>query len=496
MELETINTLKVRPLKYINKFPVTVAIVGGGVAGATAAVHLGELGIDIALLERGPSLVNGPPICHLHAGGNLYRDISSQQCIELLKQSIDSVRLFPHTINKRPTVLAVPNHDPGSPHEIIQRLDTIADSYRTLVERDGRNKVLGEVDDYFKVYSREEIEALARCDIESSPTTLDQWMIPFAKYTELDKIQYPVVMVQEYGWSVFRLAASASLVLDQLNHCQVLTNSKVISTQFCPEQNEWEIKYQDTQGEVFVLRARYLINACGYETGKIDDGIKAKRQRMVEFKSAYVARWVDHDINWPEVIFHGERGTPHGMAQFTPYGNGVFQLHGMTQGITLFEQGLVSSSSDSSQPVLPDYLQNKLVSGWETNAIELYTTRAIDYLSQFIPLFKSAIVESKPLFGAQQIPGDDERLRTADVSFEAKNYARMEVVKGSSALEAAMKVVECWSLVFAGDLVSKSIEDLHPLSVNLEPEIIEQKAIELAKQRDYPIELAQVSGQI
>jgi hypothetical protein len=72
----------------------------------------------------------------------------------------------------------------------------------------------------------------------------------------------------------------------------------------------------------------------------------------------------------------------------------------------------------------------------------------------------------------------------------------MEVVKGSSALEAAMKVVESWSLDSAGDLVSKSIEDLHPLSVNLEPEIIEQKAIELAKQRDYPIELAQVSGQI
>ncbi len=39
-----------------------VAIIGGGVAGATAAVHLGELGINVLLLEKGPSLVNGPPI--------------------------------------------------------------------------------------------------------------------------------------------------------------------------------------------------------------------------------------------------------------------------------------------------------------------------------------------------------------------------------------------------------------------------------------------------
>ncbi len=45
------------------------------------------------------------------------------------------------------------------------------------------------------------------------------------------------------------------------------------------------------------------------------------------------------------------------MAQLTPYADGVFQLHGMTKGITaLFEGGLVSSSTDSSQPQLPSKL--------------------------------------------------------------------------------------------------------------------------------------------
>jgi hypothetical protein len=482
-------------LKYIHKSPFTIAIVGGGVAGATAAVHFGELGIDIALLERGPSLVNGPPICHLHAGGNLYRDISSQQCIELLKQSIDSVRLFPHTINKRPTVLAVPVQDPGSPNQILDRLDTIHQAYRCLVANDSRNKVLGEVDEYYKVYSRQDIERLAGSDLVASPTTLDEWMIPFAKYTELDKIQYPVVMVQEYGWSVFRLAASASLVLAQLDHCQILTHSNVVATEFNLDAKVWDIQYRDAQGDIIGLKARYLINACGYETGKIDDGIQAKRQRMVEFKSAYVARWPGHNIEWPEVIFHGERGTPKGMAQFTPYGNGVFQLHGMTQGITLFEQGLAASSEHSSQPILPEYLQNKLVRGWDEEAIAIHTTRAIDYLSQFIPQFKSAMVESKPLFGAQQIPGDDERLRAADVSFEGDHYARMEVVKGSSALEAATKVVEHWDLCPVTARARMSIEERHPVSQRLDPELIEKTAIELAQQRDYPIELAKVSGQ-
>ena len=144
---------------------------------------------------------------------------------------------------------------------------------------------------------------------------------------------------------------------------------------------------------------------------------------------------------------------------------------------------------------MPDYLQSKLTQGWEANEIELHTLRAIDYLSQFIPQFQTAIVESKPLFGAQQIPGDDDSLRTADVSFDAENYARMEVVKGSSALEAAMKIVSHWSLVPPNNYLSKSIEELHPISFLLKSEMVEEQAVQLARQREYPIELALVSGE-
>ena len=65
-----------------------------------------------------------------------------------------------------------------------------------------------------------------------------------------------------------------------------------------------------------------------------------KRQRLAEFKAAYITEWVGSDSEyWPEVIFHGERGTPQGMAQLTPYSNGVFQLHGMTKDITLLKMG-------------------------------------------------------------------------------------------------------------------------------------------------------------
>ncbi|RUM70980.1 MAG: FAD-dependent oxidoreductase, partial [Sulfurovum sp.] len=83
---------------------VKIAIIGGGVAGATTALYLGKREVDVTLFEKEPSLVSGPPFCHLHAGGNLYREISDEQCLKLLKQSIDFLRFYPFVVDYRPTV--------------------------------------------------------------------------------------------------------------------------------------------------------------------------------------------------------------------------------------------------------------------------------------------------------------------------------------------------------------------------------------------------------
>ena len=55
-----------------------IAVVGGGIAGSTIAMKLSQhtTNYEVCLFESGSSLVNGPPMCHLHAGGNLYREIS------------------------------------------------------------------------------------------------------------------------------------------------------------------------------------------------------------------------------------------------------------------------------------------------------------------------------------------------------------------------------------------------------------------------------------
>ena len=111
-----------------------IAIVGGGVAGSSTALQLGQLGLDVTLFEKEPSLVSGPPFCHLHAGGNLYREISDQQCITLLKQSIDFLRFYPFVVDYRPTVIALPTTDKSSPSALLPRLELLKKEYQAFID--------------------------------------------------------------------------------------------------------------------------------------------------------------------------------------------------------------------------------------------------------------------------------------------------------------------------------------------------------------------------
>jgi len=211
---------------------------------------------------------------------------------------------------------------------------------------------------------------------------------------------------------------------------------------------------------------------------------------MVEFKAAYVSQWDDYNnIKFPEIIFHGERGTPQGMGQFTPYPNGYFQLHGMTKEITLYEDGLVSNSAVSCQPKLGQDFIDKIENDWKEEETIKRTHSAIEHLSQFIPSFSTAHVGSRPLFGAQQIPGDDPTLRVAEVSFPKERYARCEIVKVSSVLDMC-------------DVIAKKFITLSILNNNVlgkrefertlhsEDTILSQRAMTIAKERNYPTALA------
>lgn len=466
-----------------------IAIIGGGVAGASTALYFGQLGLNITLFEKDASLISGPPWCHLHAGGNLYREISDEQCVTLLKQSIDFLRFYPFVVDYRPTVIVIPKTDSSSPEALLPRLELLTREYKRYIQLESKNEVLGKPEHYYQVYSREKIERLKEKALTRTPQTSDEWMIPVAKNIDWDKVQFPLILVQEYGLNLFRLAAGASITLESLDNVIVHTNTIVYNVQQNFKTEGWDISYiknDISHTESF----DYLINAAGFRTGKIDDLLGAPCKSMVEFKAAYVSHWDGCDATqFPEVVFHGERGTPQGMGQFTPYPGGYFQLHGMTKDITLYEDGLVANSLVSCQPRLGQDFIDKIEKSWTQEETLERTKAAIEHLSQYIPSFATATVGSKPLFGAQQIPGDDPTLRVAEVSFPRERYARCEIVKVSSVLDMIDAITRQFVELEYVDAKNMGKRDFAHSKV-LDESILKKRAEYVAQARSYPIEIA------
>ena len=496
-----------------NNNPLTkrVGILGGGTAGSTIAIRLAALGLETYLFEKKKSLIDGPPMCHLHAGGNLYREIPDEDCVALLKQCIDILRLYPHTIDVRPTVFAVPTRDEGFPEDLLPRLDTLTAAYQDLIEQDANNKVLGEPEEYYQLYSHEQLLELSEREQVEVPSTVDEWMIPVAKYLDLNKVKFPLIVVQEYGWNIFRLAASAHLALEEYDHAHVFTDTAVqqvvpVDCENCTNADhhvtKWRVDYQQTDAsQAESIEVDYLVNACGFRTGVIDDMVGVEVTRMVEFKSSYVTHWGDAGGQVPEIIVYGQRGTPEGMAQLTPYPGGYFQIHGMSKAITLFDDGLVASNTDSAQPKLPQQYVHYIEDGWDKAPLQARSQQAIEYVAEFVPTFNSARTVGNALYGGQQIPGEDDTLRVADVSLYSNiRYARAENVKASSTLIAADQIVNELTdlgLIHNNTPMNRS-RYAHEWSYLIHNDglAVDKVARVLAEQRGFPIAMADVNHSI
>ena len=466
----------------------SVGIIGGGVSGVVTALQLAEMGVDTVLLEQEESVVNGPPFCHLHAGGNLYPDISDEQCRILMKQSIETARLFPQSIDERPTFISIPKSERYKVDDIENRLNMLVEYYKELIEEDSSNAILGAPGDYYKIYSQDELEALAEEPNIKRPTSSDEWMANAVKLVDYKRLKTPVILVQEYGWNMFRLGAQAQLALKEADKCNLKLNTKVENVKDVSNQNlgyNWEIHTNDT-----IYKVNYLVNSCGFRTGIFDEYLHLNVERLIEFKAAYVSKWQPIPGLIPELIFHGERGTSHGMAQLTPYFDDFYQIHGMTKDITLFENGLVKTKGNDGQPEFDDDIERKLKYGWKESEIKIRTERGIDYIAKFVPSFESATVGGPPLYGAQQILGDDVNLRVGEVSFPSKFYARSEIIKASSALTVANQIID---KIQEENIISVSEKSNNNSLLNsVSKKDIDKLASELADQRGYPKALSRL----
>ena len=220
-----------------------IAVIGAGVAGSTAALYLGQLGLDITFFEKNESISSGPPYCHLHAGGNLYREISNEQCVSLLKQSINFARFYPFIIDYRPTVIVVPQSDKGSPVDLLPRLSLLQKEYEKLIEQDQKNAVLGKSEDYYRLYYKEDIEILLNKTAVKVPQNHDEWMVTAIKNIDLGNVKFPLVLVQEYGMNLFRFGAGVKLAIDDMPNVAFENNTMV--QQIEKNKKKWRIVYQN-----------------------------------------------------------------------------------------------------------------------------------------------------------------------------------------------------------------------------------------------------------
>jgi len=466
-----------------------IGIIGGGVSGVVTALELAKYGIESILFEHKQSVVNGPPFCHLHAGGNLYPDISDDQCKVLMKQSIDMARLFPNSIDERPTFISIPKSEKYQVDKIKNRLDMLVEHYQDLINQDPANEILGTPKEYYKAFTKKDLIELAEQSTFKQPNSLDEWMSNAIKLIDYEKLKTPVFLVQEYGWNLFRLGAQAQLALMKTEKCNLKTNSKVTSIKDVRNQNldyNWEIYTTEK-----VYKVNYLVNSCGFKTGDLDESLHLNTERLIEFKAAYISKWHPLPGLIPELIFHGERGTPNGMAQLTPYCEDYYQIHGMTTDITLFKDGLVQSKGNETQPKFNDDINQKLSRGWHKDEIKTRTKNAIAFVTKFVPEFESAMVGGPPLFGAQQIHGNDPKLRVGEVSFPCKSYARSEIIKASSALAVANKIITKIQEEEIIPLIEKKV-NRNFLLERISKKEIDKLAGELAVQRGYPKTLSQL----
>jgi hypothetical protein len=451
-----------------------VAIIGGGIAGSSVGIYLSKLGADVKIFEKKDVLVSGPPMCHLHAGGNLYPEISLNERLQLLKESIELFRFYPDSIDKRPTVSTIRSDVDISFDEVLNSLEKIKNYYKELILEDEKNKVLGKAEDYFKIFEQKDMKSLKNI-YKKTPQNLNDWLSPFARKVDFGKVKWPVILVQEYGLNVFRISAIANMLLKE----KVLFNTEVIDIK------NTTITYRQ-KDNIFKEKFDFIVNAAGFESGKIDKMLGIKRKRFVEFKAAFVTKWENDESFWPEIIFLGIRGTNKGLGQFTPYKNNIFQLHAMTKKATLYEDGLVKGEN----PILNKHFLDKIFKGWEIEEVKQRTKEAIKHISEFIPSFKNAKILPTPLFGAQQIPGENPELRAAEVSFEGDRYARCEIVKASSVISMAREI--------AKKLVSLGMIDHYEAEIDnrFDENKVDKMAKEIAKKLGYPEEMGLVNFKI
>lgn len=417
-----------------------LAIIGGGISGLMCSLKAAQAGFEIVLFESEPDAMlktSSFPI-HLHSGA-MYPSLPDAEIGQLLEESILFCREIPEAVVKRPTLISLHVSDPHDPSYIINPVIRNQQRYAELVAKDPGNKVFGEPEDYYRIFTRADLERLAQKpmpvvthhpDDPILELSLEDWTIPFAKSTDLDQLQYPIVILKE--WLMDMTAAKNAMMrkLEGLLNVAMFFNTRVTNVK--PENSNIKVTFRTPQGISDAVFS-HVLNAAGETAGIIDDMMGTDTVRFREAKQAFriAFKEAEHEY-WPEAVVMAPRGNKQAMTEVIPVSPGVFQLLSTTVDATLTEDGLAfADGKQTSHPVLKQQIErafNGLDPADDIRRLQAVIARIADRH----PRFKTAT----PMYvarGIVQIPGTDPNHRSGCVRIHSSNYSSALTVKATSA---------------------------------------------------------------
>jgi hypothetical protein len=283
-------------------FASSVAIVGGGIAGTTAAILLAKHGVKVDLYEKNPRIFmeSSKIPAHLYAG-TMYFNLGSDTVKHCMEDAFQFANRLPFAVNPRPTVAAIAVEDEREPKDMIAACEANRSLYVELLSKEKFKPVFGAPEEFCQSFTRKDLERLREVT-EISPE-VNPWMVSFAKNTQLDSLKYPVLLMQEFGLDM-RFAAGyfEELIEEEIErgNLRFYTNSQVLSAKF--EEGRVWIQIDDGNKVQSPITRDYslLVDASGRNLGRLESNLGIAESRYIDVKVAglLVSNQV-RDPQWP-----------------------------------------------------------------------------------------------------------------------------------------------------------------------------------------------------
>ena len=402
------GTLLSAPGVYSTK----VAVVGGGIGGSVAALELLKRypGVKVDLFERRADILQGPPWCHLHAGGMLYPEISWEESSELLDHSIAFAQEFSEALLIRPTVVACRKSSRWEPEGLVAKCEYV----QSQVDR---RPAAMDLSGYCAVYTEEDVAAFKKTGSFLPRSAFhDPYVKTFLGLVKTDQIKLPFVSVKEFGIDDNVARDKVRSLLAGYSNLKLHLN--VAMREAAQATSDYD----------------YVIDASAQGALRTAD----RTNSFYELKASYLVsseRPLPHLL--PEIAILGERGTANGLVQVSPTGlPGLLQIHAMTPTCTLFEGGL-QKGLDLFPERLKSYIANDRI---DPSDVEARTEQAIAEVSRVLDICSKSANRSR--WGVQRILGRSADRRANDVVFRNERLAEIAIVKGISAVATARKIAD------------------------------------------------------